>query len=317
MRHLIRLLEETANVLQGEAKERTKSGSTPPDDLEGLWRRCVTTRPDQAVAFRALRWKDWILLTVLERGKKERSRFKWIESGWITVYFGRAPEPGNSPDRPPEERKKAQRKMREILRLYAFPQSMPNDLFKDQPDSVQPGKVPPMSRYKVMVIDRKTSTKIITEQLAVIMAQLNLADNSVMNFLRRRTPNGDTLSVVIAQFADPDHPGSYGEFVKRLRREAARKAKRQEAASLDHNEFLDPEFMEERVRQGKPVKSSRHHDDHPWGLTAWEVAAQIGIPVSTVYRKINTGKVRAAEDEHGVKRVPPAEVLKIQSKRDE
>jgi excisionase family DNA binding protein len=317
MRHQILLLNETADALQGEAKERTKPGSMPRDGLEGLWRRCVATTPDQAAAFRALPWKDWILLTALRQGKKEGGRFKWIEAGWITVYFGRAPVGEIEDGRPPKATKRAQRDMRRILRLYAFPNDMQTDLFPDQPDWLRPGVEPPMSRYKVMVIDARTSIKVIIEQLSVIMAQLNLADESVMKFLRLRIQDPAILSSIIAQFADPDHPGSYGEFVKRLRREAARHARKQRAASLDRNQYLEPELIQERARRGKPVKNSHRQSVHPLGLTVWEVAEQTGIPETTIYRWIDSGQLQAAKDDHAVKRIPVEEVLKMQSHRDE
>lgn len=317
MRHQIDLLQETVKALLGEAKERMKPNSVSQTDLEALWKLCEARRPDQAVAFRVFHhWKDWILLTALEQRKKKGGSLEWIERGYITVYFGRAPATEIVHGRSAKDTKKAQREMRKILRFHTFPKNMPTNIFPNQPAWLQPGGKPKMSLYKVMVIDNKTSTTIIKEQLAVFMAQLDLADASVMKFLQRRIPDLDTFGTVIMQFADPEHPGSYSEFVKRLKLEAARKAKQRETVPLEDDEYQDPAAMQIRERQGKPMKTSYQQSHHILGLTVWETANRIGIRENAIYAKIETGKVKAVKDERKVLRISHAEVQKLKLEQD-
>jgi len=280
MRHYIDLMEAVADALHAEAKYRQEHGGIPPAPIQALWRH-YKIPPLKSAWVRVFHWPDWTLVTLLGRGERTRGRMIWTEKGFITVYFGAAPEHDTNPARSEKDCRKTIREMREVLRLREFPANTPTNLFKDQPGLIAPGKTPSMSGYKVLVINGATPIETIKEQLAVLCFQMNFADESLWNYLRTRQRSEDVLLVILKKFTDPSHPGSYGDFVGRIRRATSRKTWERKAPALS---------------------------SHPLGMTVSEASISAGTARSTLYDMIDAGKLNACRDERGVLRIPTAEM---------
>ncbi|NWG14071.1 MAG: hypothetical protein HXY20_11110 [Acidobacteria bacterium] len=269
------------------------------------------------MAFRAFHWPtaNWLLLTLMQREIDEGGRDKWVDTAWITVYFGNATMLEDTTGRSPQEIGKARRQMRKVLRHFAFPKNTPRDLFREQPDWIRPGAKTRISRYRVTVIDDRTSLVTILEQLSILMAQVGLADESVLRFLERRIPDEEMRSKLILGFVDPDRPGSYGEYRKRLMREAHRRASRNGAESLDR--FTEAGAVQQDPERGKQLRRPPCRSHHPLGVTIRQLSEETEIPASTLYRMISRGEVPFAMDEFGIMRVPETTVRQLNEKKAE
>ena len=275
---------------------------------------------------RALHQPDWTLLVFSEVRRLKRRLAELKDRGFVTVYFGSAPDVNATDGRSSKERQIAVKEMREILRKRKLPDNLGDlfrefrDFFRDSPESLRPGADAPMSAYKVMVIDGATRLQTILEQLAVLTVQLDLADQSVIGFLRLRQPNEDVFFSIITRWCDPDRPGSYGGFIGPYRRAAFRKTREQEAIPLDakgNEDLFSPEGMAARARGGKPLKVPSPMSSHLMGLTVWQAARAAGVPERTIRRWIAGNKVRASKDRRGVMRIPRDEVTRLASERND
>jgi excisionase family DNA binding protein len=285
MRHqTIGLLETVAVALHAEAKYRQGNPGIPPAEIREKYWRFYKVPPVKSAWVRIFQWINWTLMTLMSRGRRIPGKPIWTEKAYITVYFGAAPVYEKASKWPDKDRRKAVRKMREILRLREFPANAPTDLIGDQPELVAPRCVPALANGRLLVIDGATSIETIKEQLAVFCAQLSFGDESVWNYLRSKHKSEDVLHEIIEKFIDPAYPGSYGDFVGRLRRAASRK-------TWEHR---------------RPTRF-----DCPLGLTISEASAEANIARSTLYDLIRVGRLKAAKDKGGVLRIPLKEVQKI------
>jgi len=258
--------------LERAIPDNTPVKHSPPND-----------RPIEFSA-RVLVYPHWTHIVFLHLNKKNDARPAWEEVGYLTVYFGRYADDVERPNRNPKELRAVQRQMRQILRLRKFPPDTDTALFKDQPDSIAPGNIPAMARYKVMIVDKRTPLETIVEQLALICLQLGTEDKSLWDYLSSRHKSMDVMLALIENFVDPQYPGSYAAYVARLRRGARRKTRNAEEISCQN---ISPE------------------------MTVSQAAQQANCPLSTLYDLIKRGDVIACRDGRGLLRISQAEVQRL------
>jgi len=204
----------------------------------------------------------------------------------VIVYFGYRPELDVTGANERETRGK-RRRMRAILRRAR-----------------NEGKL----SAHTMCIDGRTTIQSILEQLAIILAQKGVFDETTQEVLGLRSSSPVTRAVgslLVQRFIDPSHPASFQALKKKLRRDVAgpEHAPKTTPAPTDWGSIDDNALAAEDHKKIPPRVTQAQHD-----YSVRRAAEIVGLPQRTLYQRIQQGKFSTRHDRFGRIRLSAAEL---------